>query len=110
MPPFIPFIGLCSLVTFAVATVSAQEYYPVRPIRIVTSAPGGGTDFASRQLAPELAASLGQNVIVENRAGGAVQVAQAQPNGYTLLLAGSVFWIEPLFQKVSYDPMANFLS
>lgn len=105
---FVAWMWGSSLMIFGAGLVSAQDY-PSRPIRIVTSAPGGGTDFASRQIAPELASSLGQNVIVENRAGGAVQVFQAQPNGHTLLLAGTVFWIEPLFQKVSYDPVKNFL-
>src|SRR3989304_815345 len=52
--------------------VSAQDY-PHKPIRIVTSAPGGGSDFMARQIAQGLTANLGQQVIVENRSSGVIQ-------------------------------------
>jgi len=57
-----------------------------RPIRIVTSGFGGGTDFASRQLAIGLGARLGQNVVVENRGSSVVPgevVSKASPDGHT---------------------------
>src|SRR3990172_8005059 len=54
---FVAWMWGSSLMIFGAGLVSAQDY-PSRPIRIVTSAPGGGTDFASRQIAPELASSL----------------------------------------------------
>lgn len=71
----------------------AQENWPTRPVTlIVPFAPGGSTDVTARQLADGLREELGQMVIVENRAGaggniGATAVAQASPDGYTLLMA-----------------------
>ncbi|MBI3044913.1 MAG: tripartite tricarboxylate transporter substrate binding protein [Betaproteobacteria bacterium] len=83
-----------------------------RPIRIVTSGFGGGTDFASRQLASGLSARLSQNVIVENRGSSVVPgevVSKANPDGHTLLVStGGVLWVLPMFLKVPYDPVRDF--
>src|SRR5271154_7166689 len=71
------------------------EGYPERTIRIVVPFPAGGpTDVAARLVAQSLSSRLGQNVIVENRAGaggriGAKVVATATSDGYTLLLGGT---------------------
>jgi len=94
---------------------SAQEY-PARPVRLVVAyPPGGAVDFVARLLAEKLAASLGQPVIVENKAGagglvGSEQVAKAAPDGYTLLLGTvSSHAIAPsVYRKMPYDPEANF--
>ncbi|MFM1991935.1 MAG: hypothetical protein RJA99_4892 [Pseudomonadota bacterium] len=73
----------------------AQEAWPARPIRIIVSfAPGSGNDLIARQLAPKLAESLGQSVIVENRAGGGgligtEAVVRAAPDGHTIGLGTS---------------------
>src|SRR5262245_56122187 len=97
-----------------VATVAcaghAQEF-PSKPIRIITSAAGGSSDFVARQLAQAIAEPLGQQVIVDNRSAGTVQVEavyKSPPDGYTLLIAGGSFWILPLIQKTSYDPARDF--
>lgn len=85
--------------------------YPNKSIRIVTSAPGGGTDFAARIIALGLSDSLRQTVIIENRSGAVMSgqtVAKAPPDGYTLLLPGSSFWLAPLLQKMPYDPIREF--
>ena len=93
------------------ATVSAQDY-PNKPIRIVTSAAGGGTDFAARIIAQGLTAGLGQQVIVDNRVPVvAIQtVMKAPPDGYTVLVGGSTLWIGPLLGAAPYDPVKDFSS
>jgi tripartite-type tricarboxylate transporter receptor subunit TctC len=87
------------------------ESYPSRPVRIVTSEPGGGTDFAARVMSQELAGPLGQPVIVENRGAGVYSgeiVSKATPDGHTLLVTGTSFWVGPLFRKTPYDPVRDF--
>ncbi len=85
--------------------------YPVKPVRMVTTLPGGGNDFAARLLAQALAAPLGQPVFVENRPSGVVvvdTVAKAPPDGYTILVYSDGLWLLPLMQKVPYDPVRDF--
>lgn len=102
------FIG--SLMLMGAGVTSGQNY-PSKPIRLVTSSAGGGTDFVSRLIASGISGSLGQQIIVENRStvltGGTV--AQAAPDGYTLLLNGTSFWLAPLLQdKLPYDAVKDF--
>jgi len=96
-------------------TVAAQDY-PTRPIRLVVPfAPGGGTDLLARTLALKLNEAWGQPVINDNRAGGtgavgSVLVAQAAPDGYTLILVtSSTHAISPnFFRKPPYNPVKDF--
>lgn len=93
------------------ATSSAAQTYPNRPVRIVTSPAGGGNDFAARLIAQGLSGPLGQQVIVDNRAGGVVPgdvAARSKPDGYALLVAGGTFTIGPLLEKTPYDPVRDF--
>lgn len=91
------------------ASAGFSQGYPSKPLRIVTSPPGGGVDFAARLLAPGLARALGQPVVVENRGGNAAEiVARAIPDGYTLLVNGTSFWIGPLMRKSAWDPIRDF--
>src|SRR5262245_31319968 len=86
---------------FGVALAHAQDF-PSKPLRIVTTAPGGGSDAAARLLALGMGGPLGQQVIVDNRSGGvfAVEyVAKAQPDGYTILLYANSMWIAPFMQE-----------
>ena len=93
----------------------AQDW-PTKPIRlVVTFPPGGSSDIVARLLAPLLAEKLGQSVIVDNKPGagstiGAANVAQAAPDGYTLLVSNSApLSISPaLFDKPVYDPITSF--
>jgi tripartite-type tricarboxylate transporter receptor subunit TctC len=103
---------VCALAT----TLSANaQTYPARPIKLIVPWPAGGTaDTRGRQIAEVLAKGLGQPVVVENRPGagatiGAALVAQAKPDGYTLLW-GSVneLAIRPAAAKLSYDPLQDF--
>ena len=89
---------------------SAQDSYPSKVIRIVTPASGGGSDVLSRLIAPGLSASLGQQVIVDNRGAIASElVAKAPPDGYTLLVNGSPMWLLPVLRpSSSWDPIRDF--
>src|SRR5262245_37162161 len=89
--------------------VSGQEF-PNRPVRIVTSAVGSGSDFATRLIAQGISAPLGQQILVENRTPlqATEAVAKAAADGYTILLTGGAFGIGPLLQKLSYDPIRDF--
>jgi len=91
------------------AGVSHGQSYPVKPIRIITAATGGSSDFTSRLLSPGLTERLGQQVIVDNRGniGGEI-LARLPPDGYNLLIDGASLWIGPLVQKTPYDPMLDF--
>ena len=92
-----------------------QSIYPAKTIRfVVPFAPGGGTDYLARLIALKLTESMGQPVIVDNRAGGggiagADIVAKSPPDGYTILLGspGSLS-INPNFTKTPYDPLRDF--
>jgi len=107
-------LWLLPVCTLTLGAMSAfGQAYPSKPIRIVVSAPGGGTDLAGRLIAQGLTGSLGHQVIVENRGGanGAIAgeiVAHASPDGYTLLLYSNVFWTLPFIQKVPYDVVRDF--
>lgn len=107
-------LGCGGLAALMLGTAFAQEF-PNKPIRwIVPYAPGGATDITARIMAPQLAQILGQQVIVENRAGGAAipgfdLVAKSAPDGYTWLLANIAFGANPsLFRKLPFDPEKDF--
>ena len=101
------------------SVVAAQTAYPDHPITlVVTAAPGGVTDVSGRALAQELTKAWGQQVIVENKGGGAhiigaATVAKAAPDGYTLLVGESgPFAVNPTLlpnEKVPYDPDKDFI-
>ncbi len=89
--------------------------YPERPVRlIVPSAPGGGTDTSARIISPKLAEYLGQQVIIDNRAGagaiiGAEIASKAAPDGYTLLMGLSTHTINPaMVKKLPFDFARDF--
>ena len=99
------------------ASVQAQsDAYPSRPVRIiVTVPPGGAADFIARLVGTKMAESLGQPVLVENRAGAsgtiaADAVAKSAPDGYTLLQNSiTTHGIGPhLYAKLPYDSIRDF--
>jgi len=108
---------LVALITAAlwIGTAFAQAY-PVKPIKIVVPfAPGGATDLTARAVGQKLTESMGQPVVIENRAGasgmiGADVVAKSAPDGYTLLMASTAeIAINPsLYPHMSYDPAKDF--
>lgn len=107
-------VVLAALLGLAGAAAQAQTW-PSRPIRLMVGfSAGGGVDATARMLAPRLSTLLGQQVVVENRAGAAGliagdAVAKAVPDGHTLLLAESSMLIAPHLQaKMSFDPVRSF--
>jgi tripartite-type tricarboxylate transporter receptor subunit TctC len=106
---------LVSIVAAVAATtpqpLHAQANWPARTVTIIVpNAAGGFTDIMARLAAQHFSKKFGQAFIIENRAGGAgvigaMQVANAQPDGYTFLFTSpSTIVTQPLLQKVSYDP------
>ena len=106
-----PGLGCAGAMLLAAGTACAQNF-PNKPIRLVTSTPGGGGDLTSRVIAPGLTTGLGQTVIVDNRGANFIPieaVAKAPPDGYTLLVYGSIMWLAPyLYDKVSWEPLKDF--
>ncbi len=99
----------------AIATQSkGASEFPVRPIRIVVGfTPGGQPDIFSRMIAAKLGEALGQPIIVDNRPGaggviGSKIVADATPDGHTLLSVSASHVILPAVRKLAYDPLKDF--
>lgn len=96
----------------AIRPANAAEPYPDRPVRLVVPfAPGGGVDAVGRIIAEPLGVSLGQPVIVENRAGaggaiGVDMVAKSQPDGYALsMVSPGNMTVGPVVRRTPYDPL-----
>ena len=100
----------------AAVQVGSAQTFPERPIQLIVGfPPGGGVDIVARQLAETLSDSLGQRVVVENRAGAAGNiameyVARAKPDGYTLLMGnlGMLTANPVLYPKLSFDASKDF--
>jgi tripartite-type tricarboxylate transporter receptor subunit TctC len=112
-----PALLLCAVLAVPVwAQTASTEGYPTKPIRLIVGfVAGGGTDRISRVLSRKLSDSLGQQMIVDNRAGsaglvGAVIAAKAPPDGYTLFV-GSISALATnvsMYAKLPYDPLRDF--
>jgi tripartite-type tricarboxylate transporter receptor subunit TctC len=104
----------CLIALWAVG--AAAQSYPTKPIRLVVPfPPGSTTDLVGRILAHRLTEAVGQQVIVDNRAGaggvvGTEAVARALPDGYTLLMGtiGTHAINASLYKQLPYDPVADF--
>jgi tripartite-type tricarboxylate transporter receptor subunit TctC len=101
--------------TLALTAGSAIATFPNKPIRmVVISAPGGTTDIMSRLLSQAMGEGLGQQVVIDNRAGGgglisAEIVAGAVPDGHTILYTHTSFSVVPsLHKKLPYDTVKSF--
>jgi tripartite-type tricarboxylate transporter receptor subunit TctC len=112
--------GLAALALLASLQIggraTAQEAdYPARPVKVVVPYPAGGlVDLITRVVTERLAASLGQQFVIESRAGAngtiaTASVAHAEPDGYTLLMITDSHAVNPLFYKnLSYDSVKDF--
>jgi tripartite-type tricarboxylate transporter receptor subunit TctC len=95
---------------------AGAQGYPAKPVRfIVPLAPGGSVDIAARLVAQELSTTLGQQVAVDNRAGGGGNIgaelaARAAPDGYTIVMGSSSnFGVNPsLYKNLPFDPIKDF--
>ena len=105
----------CLLMLLVCSSVVAAQQFPQRPIRMLVGLPPGGTtDIVARMVAARLSERVGQQVVVDNRAGAsgiiaADLVAKSQPDGHTLFMAaGSFGAIASLFAKLPFDQARDF--
>jgi len=113
-------ISIPRSIVFAIAIIvagsAAAQQFPAKPIRIIIPFPPGNTmDIMARLIGPKITERLGQNVIVDNRAGGAGQLglefaAHAAPDGYTLVggQGGNLVVAPHTYKKIPYDPIKDF--
>ncbi len=114
----ITFIALAAALCVVSVSLPAQPLpkdYPNKPIRVVVpSPPGGPPDLIMRMIAPKMSMSMGQNLVIDNRAGaggvvGTNFVAKAAPDGYTWLFTTASHTNTPPFnQNVPFDPVKDF--
>ncbi|MFL6928609.1 MAG: Bug family tripartite tricarboxylate transporter substrate binding protein [Xanthobacteraceae bacterium] len=109
-------LALAAVVSATLAGPAVAQDYPTRPITLVVPyAAGGGNDVMARTVADTMSRVLGQQIVVENRAGagGTIatrQVAKSAPDGYTLVIGGTgTLAVNPtLYGNVGYDPRKDF--
>jgi tripartite-type tricarboxylate transporter receptor subunit TctC len=99
----------------AICEIARAQSYPTRPVRVIVPfAPGGPTDVFARLMAQKLSEQVGTQFYVENIGGaggniGTGRAAQAAPDGYTMLVTGANYVVNPtLYNQVPYDPTRDF--
>ena len=108
------FVLTASVLTLAMGSAFAQAY-PNKPVKlIVPFAPGGFTDVVARILGQKLSVAMGQQFVIENKAGagstiGTDFVAKSAPDGYTLVMISTTHVISPwIYKSMPYDPIKSF--
>src|SRR5688572_27608123 len=110
-------IALAALIAWPGTSTYAQSgAWPTKPIRvIVANSPGGGLDVVARLIAPTLTTALGQQMIIDNRAGATGSVAaeltaKAPPDGYTIMVGaiGNLAVNPHIYKGLGYDPTKDF--
>ena len=114
----VKFFAMTSLVVLAVVQTTAQAQtgtWPNKPIRVIVPFPAGSTtDIIARAIADKMGASLGQALVIDNRAGasgtiGQAVVASAAPDGYTIMVHSSSHTVSPsTFAKLPFDTLGDF--
>jgi tripartite-type tricarboxylate transporter receptor subunit TctC len=110
-----PRVAAAAALALGLAAPASAQTYPDRPITLVIPfAAGGPTDVVARMMAAPMAKSLGQTVVVENTVGaggtiGAMRVARAKPDGYTVFMHHMGMATSPaLYRKLGFDPVNDF--
>src|SRR5688572_29645308 len=106
---------LVAAAAFAALAAHAQTY-PTRPVKLIVGfEPGGNTDTVARVVAQKLSERIGQQIIVENKAGasgtiGTAEAARAAPDGYTLTMGTTTTHAisTAAYSKLAYDPVGDF--
>ncbi len=109
-------LALVLAATTCLPFVAQAQDYPSKPVRIIVPwPPSGNVDITARTIAPALSDALGQQVVVENRAGaggtiGTAMVAKSPPDGYTLALgsSGTITNAPAVYKTIPYDPNKDF--
>jgi len=107
-------VALAAWAVLSAAAAAQVQEFPSRPVRMVVPFVVGTPDAIARTLAAQLTGQVGQNVIVDNRAGangiiGAEVVAKSAPDGYTLLLTSASFVVNPsIYRKLPFNPLRDF--
>ena len=110
-------LPVCALLIASAQAQPRAQDWPTRPVRLVVGfPPGSSTDTSARIIAPRLAELWGKPVVMENRSGAAgsvatMLVAQATPDGHTILYASASFAITAVLRSnPGYDPLRDFIS
>ena len=108
-------VAFAVMIALGAAHEASGQAFPAKPIRVVTSAPGGANDIAIRVIGDKLKDSLGQPIVVENRGGASATVVAAQAvtrataDGHTLLFYSNSLWTDSLLRGGKlFDPAADF--
>jgi tripartite-type tricarboxylate transporter receptor subunit TctC len=108
-------LALAGLAALAPLVAAAQAGYPNKPIRVIVPfAAGSTTDIIARAIADKMSQSMGQQLVIDNRGGasgtiGQAVVAQAAPDGYTIMVHSSSHTVSPsTFAKLPFDTVADF--
>ncbi|MFS0758101.1 tripartite tricarboxylate transporter substrate binding protein [Noviherbaspirillum sp. 1P10PC] len=115
MSKFKKLVAVLVLACAPAVALAQPQSYPSKPVRLVVPySPGGGADNAARILATRLSTAMGQTVVIDNRPGGsgmigAQAVAQAEPDGYTVLYDASAFAVNPALRKMAFDPAKDLV-
>ena len=118
MPTITRRTAMAGIVATALPSLARAQAWPSRPIKLICPfPPGGGTDVIARIVAQQLSIRLGQQVYVENRSGanggaGSLEVARAEPDGYTLgAISDSPNTVNPsLYGNLQYQPLRDFVA
>ncbi len=105
--------ALATAATLVTTAPTLAQQYPTKPVKIIVAfAPGGGNDFIARFMAQKLTTALGQQFIVENKAGAGGSVGfeagvKSPPDGYTLTLISNSYTVNPAIYSLRFDPLAD---
>jgi tripartite-type tricarboxylate transporter receptor subunit TctC len=100
-----------SVLALGFASSAAAQPYPSKPVHVILSSPGGGTDIVARLVSENMSRSLGAPFVVESRqpnVAAAAFVARSAPDGYTLLVTTASYLVNALLRAPQYDPLRDF--